>query len=265
MLRAVRHGHGTALALVGGSILAAALLGGTAAAASAQVVSGRVIDASSGEGVATAGVVLLDSLSQPVAAATADSVGGFVLEAPAAGAYRLRASRIGYKEVTTKPVDLADDQFLSVELRLSTEAVLIDALTVNVRRTRFDRDIAGFSARKREGFGHFVTPNVIQRLHLSRASNYVQRVSGVHVRYGSGGRSIVTLTHLDITCVPNLMIDGTPAQLDESMSIDDYVQPQEVYAIEVYTNPRHVPHWVSGFHPGCGAIVIWTNRGRRTR
>ncbi|RMH14199.1 MAG: hypothetical protein D6701_11515, partial [Gemmatimonadetes bacterium] len=42
----------------------------------------------------------------------------------------------------------------------------------------------------------------------------------------------------------------------------DLIRPEDIEAIEVYRGASEVPAEFGGSDAGCGAIVIWTRRGR---
>ena len=45
-------------------------------------------------------------------------------------------------------------------------------------------------------------------------------------------------------------------------SLSQVVQPEDIYAIEVYRSPSQVPVQYGGPQSGCGLVLIWTARGR---
>ncbi len=251
--------------------LALLTLLGAATPAAAQMIGGHVREAGSSAPIAGAEVALLDTLDQAVATTESDETGYFILDAKVAGVYRLRATRIGYTSVTAPPVHLLENRYASVELRLATDAVPISPLTVIARPGAFERDMAGFHMRMREGFGHFITPEEIKRHHQALATSYVGATPGVVVLHAHG-RGIVTMRGQGTTrCLPIILLDGAPIPLDNQRSLDDLIPAGDVYAIEVYNNPRQVPQWVGSYMTrvgegsrtmttGCGAILVWTDR-----
>lgn len=73
------------------------------APAGAQVVRGSVVDSATSRPIGDFTVQLIDSTGVGVAAALARPAGRFTLRAPAAGSYRLRVLRIGFRRTQTSP------------------------------------------------------------------------------------------------------------------------------------------------------------------
>ena len=113
-------------------------LSAVSAPVSAQVVQGRLLDTATDQPVVTVTVQLLrgEKGDNAVATHVTDEQGHFVLHAPASGTYRLRTTRIGYQQATTRPFDLlrGEDPF-EVEVRISAVAVLLAPLTIVSERT----------------------------------------------------------------------------------------------------------------------------------
>lgn len=99
----------------------------------AQEVRGRVVDEGTGEPVSGVFVSLLALPSGERADATLTSKNGaYVIQAPAAGRYRLRAERIGYEARETGPVELRSEQTVSRDLELPLRPVEIEGLRVTI-------------------------------------------------------------------------------------------------------------------------------------
>ena len=105
-----------------------------AAPAAAQALEGRVTESATVQPVAGAQVHLLDAAGASVASAVTDAQGGFRLQAPAAGEYRLRAERVGLRATLTRAVPLAPGETLAVEVRMAPEPVLLDSAVAEGRR-----------------------------------------------------------------------------------------------------------------------------------
>jgi len=74
--------------------------------ARAQVVRGSVVDSATSRPIGDFTVQLIDATGGSVAAALAQPGGRFMLRAPAAGSYRLRVLRIGFRRTETAPFGL---------------------------------------------------------------------------------------------------------------------------------------------------------------
>jgi hypothetical protein len=120
--------------------LAAVLLAGTSALAAAQTVRGILSDAASGAPVAAAFVLLVPEGAHDIPAdsvvdgAVTDSLGRFVLTAPASGRYRLRVDRIGYQSHVGEPFEVAAPESVDQQIRALFEP--IDLLSLDVPHGR---------------------------------------------------------------------------------------------------------------------------------
>jgi hypothetical protein len=66
---------------------------------------------------------------------------------------------------------------------------------------------------------------------------------------------------------PRIWVDGFLIDTQDMGKLQGYavsqvVQPEDVYAIEVYRSPSQVPVEYGGPQSGCGVVLIWTIRGR---
>jgi len=64
-------------------------------------------------------------------------------------------------------------------------------------------------------------------------------------------------------CPVLFYINGMPLQVTGDMSIDQYIAPEDVVAIEVYSGSSQIPpEFQSGLlNSRCGVILIWTKVG----
>ena len=235
------------------------VLSATPGVAGGQVLHGRLIDEVTEAGVVGAAMMLLDGDSARVVAATVtDSVGYFSVAASEAGAFRLRAERIGYPTTVSTPLNVRSGDTIQVEFRISAGAVLLDPVVVTGRRRRPPPMIAEFYQRaERSIFGTFITRDEVERLHPGRVMDLLRRVPGLQiVPLRFGGSSAVLMRG---GCRPLVVIDGM--QLRDVRSIDDLVQPLELEGLEVYRSFAEVPVEYGGLRDPCGAILIWTRRG----
>ena len=82
----------------------------------AQIVRGQVVDSLAGTPIADGAVVLIDQDGVEVSRTLTDEDGLFLLRAPGAGQYRLRAERDGYRQSDFPAFDLAADGMLAYRL-----------------------------------------------------------------------------------------------------------------------------------------------------
>ena len=113
--------------LAGAAVLLAAPL-------RAQAVAGELVDRAGGKPVPGALVVLLDEQGVQRARAMTTAAGAFLVRAPAAGRYRLRAERVGFASTTSPLLDLAVDQTVRYRLEAAEEVVRLEAVAAQGRR-----------------------------------------------------------------------------------------------------------------------------------
>lgn len=189
--------------------------------ASAQIVTGRVVDAADNEPVAGATVTLLDQLAAPQRAVVSNSAGNFIMSITSAGTYRLWAGRIGYATIESPAIEIGDGEVVEVEVRLAVEAVAMEPLTVVVRRpeTQRERDLRGFYERtERYGESDIGPRQIYTRDKLAGWYAFsVEEVFRFYIRwtpYGSGCNPKVYLDgrqygHLgDLGSMPGSILEG---------------------------------------------------------
>lgn len=236
-----------------------------AAPLSGQVVAGRLIEAAGGAPVAGASIILLTEAGQTVTGRLTDAEGRFQVEAPGAGRYRVSAERIGFAKVTGEVIELADGETVNIEIRLGTEVIPLDAITVVTEARVPHLERSGFYTRQRSGFGNYIDRNTIDRYNPSQASQLFQAMAGVRVvpRSGRSGGEPVFRNAISMTggsCLPAIFLDGMPVRSSGSSepALDDIVQAMDIEAVEVYKGASQIPPQFGGDRSACGVIVIWT-------
>lgn len=261
-----------------------------AQSASAQRVRGRLLDLQSDEPVPAGTLTLLSASGSAIMTGVSDREGYWVLDVPGPGSYYVSAARIGYQRWVSGPVTVepGDDRRLPV---------MLDPVVVSARATRRYLDGAGFYERQRSNFGHFMSPEDIQRRHPTTVTDLLTGLPGVAVGLtqtgGSVGVRAVELRGSDNArggvCRPRVFVDGLMyargdsrprprndaldveqrmegqlQRIDQAVSLDDIGHASTIAAIEVYRSATQVPVQFGGtsVETLCGVIVIWTRTGR---
>lgn len=230
--------------------------------ATAQIISGRLLDAVAGEPVTGADILLLSSDDRVVARSLTDDDGSFLLRAPEPGWYQLRAASPGYG-TTSPPFELVASDSLEVEFRATAEPVLLAPLTVVARTRRVDEQDArlkrrGYYDRRtrygKEGIGsaHFLEGDDLRPTAL-RVTDLLRDLHGVYVSSAGGRRTVVTGRR---GCPLAFYIDGTFAGYVE----DGSILPTAIRAMEVYPSGTILPAEFMGtsLRRKCGAVAVWT-------
>jgi hypothetical protein len=264
--------------------------------ADAQHIGGRLVDLVTGTPIPVGILTLLSADSTAVVTVVSDAGGYWRLDAPAAGVYRVGATRIGYQPWVSEPVALDRDAALNSVFHLRPLPIELDPIDVRARALRQHLEYSGFFERQRGNFGHFVTPEDIDRRQATKVTDLLLGIPGVQRVYVSGGSVGTTQVQLrgsSITqggvCRPRVYLDGLmyargdsrpvrPGEgvdtedevddlherMDQGLSIDDIGHPSTIAALEVYRSAAQVPVQFGGssVETLCGVIVIWTRTGR---
>lgn len=241
-------------------------------------VIGTVVERATGQPVADAEVVLLDSLDAVVAAVVTDRQGRFTLSPRHGGAFVLAVARLGYADVRTSLL-CRDGERLGLRVSLDVEAVELGGLdvTTSARPRSAEMSVAGFQARRVEMPGFFVDEVEIAERNPPRLTDVVIRAPGTSVlRLGDRVVDIMFLRNQGVTmrgsrpCLPSLWLDGLrvreggrPEQDLRSATfpfLNDLIAPEQVAAIEVYASSASVPGPFRGTGSSCGVVVVWSRR-----
>src|SRR5690606_14189739 len=139
---------------------------------------------------------------------------------------------IGYREVTAPALELAAADSVEVELRMATDAVPLAPLTVTARAHLAPRQlrVLEFEARRKRGFGDFLTAEDIRRVNPFRTTDLLKGMSGVKV----DDRRVGSMAGRDgQRCIPVYYIDGIMIERLDG-EIDEFVPAGTVRAVEVY-------------------------------
>lgn len=237
------------------------------AAGQAQVVRGRLLETGSRQPVMLGTVALLDSTLAVVDETFTNEKGAFVLDAPKPGSYYVLAGRLGYTPAVDGILELGEGGEISVDFYLRAQPLLLDSLKVEVERQRIVRSLenAGFYQRQKEGFGHFVTPEDIEKRQPLTPRDLLRSVPGVWVvENGYLGQEILMSNSRGGRCAPRLFVDGAQVTSfgGRGFRLEDVVGMQDISAVEVYRGGPSVPLQWGGTQDSCGLLLVWTHAGR---
>lgn len=224
----------------------------------AQTVTGRVIDAQTGESLPAVTLRLVQG-DRDIAATMSDSLGRFTLEARVSGNYQIITGRIGYAPVTTNTLELERGQSLGLELQLSSEAVRVEPITATVARNPY-LETRGFYERMRRREGDFMTEEQIRRRNMSTLVDVLRTMRGVKIQR-NGWKQEVYLAGGN--CLPQIVVDGMTMRwggrtIGSIQPLEDLVNVAHIQGIEVYRGGSGAPREFIGPNAGCGLILIWT-------
>lgn len=188
-------------------------------------------------------------------AATTRANGDFILDSLPAGTQSLSVRLLGYAPVE-QAVDLISAQPSNVVIKMTEFVPVLEAVRVTAARER-GLESVGFTRRKRVGQGHYMDDKDINE-NSTYFSDVLRAAPGIRVQPSGMNRQVITSTRNPNGCVV-FWIDGTMWQSMEPGDIDDYVRPNELAAIEIYS-PSTTPAEFQQTGGSCTTIVAWTYR-----
>lgn len=260
----------------GGILLLAALLAALPLQAQEQqLILGRVLDDLTGQTVPQAQVALLQGRER-IQAVSADESGGFILITSLVGEVTVEVQALGY-QTASQSLTLRPEDRLTVTLRISPEAIVLDPLVVTHRSNR-GRHL--FDARRQEwGRGIFLGPDRIALMDVTHPGQFLKDQHDVRVGWGmgrtsSGGAEVVPniRTYRGTGCVKYMvdLLPVRPSPLDDGASVWtiyplDGLRPEDIQAVEVYRYvgeaPPEIRRHAMWDEALCGLVVFWTRAG----
>jgi hypothetical protein len=213
-------------------------------------LSGVVTAAVGGRPIANATVRITDGPQ----VRTSD-VGEWTIPNAPAGTRMLEVRAIGFYPVS-RQVDIVAGA-APVRLSLSTMQAVLDTVRIIAERSA-DRHMSGFSGRRRSGMGTFFTAEDIARHRPVSTSEVLRLAPGVFIERSMDGDTMISMRGMVTErCTPAVYIDDHYFPNFSADDVDNYVKPNRIRGMEVYTRGSTPPQFEPGLS-GCGAVVIWT-------
>lgn len=195
-----------------------------------------------------------------------DTDGTFRIVALPSGSQTVEVRMFGYGP-SLLLVQIVAGKTATLEVTLSPVAAPLE--TVNVMAdTMIAPGMRGFQERKARGAGKFFTREDIERMQVRLFTDVLRRVPGMQVQrvnstYGAG-YSVQTGRTQGInggrTCPVLFYVNGAPFPMLGDVPINNFISPEEVAAVEVYTGASQLPPQFNSsmYNSRCGVVVIWT-------
>jgi hypothetical protein len=240
-----------------------------AAPAHAQLMRGTITDGLSGRPVLGAIVQVLDPDSSLRIMTTTGKDGSFSM-APAPGLFVLRVERLGFATTLSKPLEMTSTDTLNFEIHLPRAPIALESLQVVAKPF----DPSGFYERQRWGWGKFIGPEEVKKIHPTQVADVVNGTLGFF-SYPAKGGWVTRMENRGRSCTPTVYLDGMRAARGDSppargsrgggIQLDLLVPASQIRAVEIYQDATEAP---AAFHPDggpgggiCGVIVLWTYVG----
>jgi hypothetical protein len=197
----------------------------------AQSVKGVIVDDSTQIAIEGVLVALIGSDGRELPRSVrSDSGGGFIVHAHRPGAYRVRATRIGFRPVTSDPVSLNIGQVAIVRLRMVTIAQQLIAVRVVERRPMTAAELmstTGFDLRESKGLGTFISKERLAAMGHDGVRDILatQLQPTLYVRDDPVLGQVLRMRQGRAECAPEIYLDGRLlATAPERMAIIDSTQ-----------------------------------------
>jgi Carboxypeptidase regulatory-like domain len=177
-----------------------------------------------------------------------------------AGRYLVVVKRVGYRPTSgVVEVPASDTLRLSYTLEQVTEleAVRIVEQSASARMGEFE-------ARRRVGWGEFMTADEIEQRNSVFATELFRKFTSINVS-PSRTSSMTEYYPLSKREGGTLSLGACPMQvyvdqvaMPSPFNLDLLPPPRDLAGIEVYSGASTTPPQFSGFNRGCGVILVWT-------
>jgi hypothetical protein len=186
-----------------------------------------------------------------------------------AGNQVLEIRRLGYVAFT-QWIKIVPGETLNLQVTLDLVPVALKPVEVKGEAVLWPA-MEGFEERRAHAGGHFFNRTEIARMQPRLFTDVLRRVPGVQIQPSTGafGGNEMVLMRRTVgvsglrPCPVLFYLNGMPLQVAGDMSINQYVTPEDVIAIEVYSGTSQIPpEFLSNLlNSRCGVIVIWTRIG----
>ncbi len=223
-------------------------------------ILGRVLARSGGEPVSGAAVHLRDTEYSTLTSET----GAFSFTDVPWGIYVLEVDHIAYA-ATADAFRVQGGRAHQIEVLMTEQAIALDPITVTVHPRAWFTGMRDLEHRIALGFGYILTREDLELRGVRDVTDALRGIPGVRVvKSGLYGSNVIlrnSRNALRQTCTPVVWMDGIKVRLDPELGFNDFVG-LDLEAIEVYRSAAETPGEFAGLDSNCGAIILWTRRGR---
>ena len=196
--------------------------------------------------------------------------GTFEITRVVPGVCVLQVRLLGYMSVLL-PVEVQAGETAQVTVALAAAAVPLEAILVKADPAPYLPAMQGFEERRAHAQGHFFNRAEIARMQPRVFTDVLRRVPGVLIQPAPGAFGPNDMVRMARTtgvaggrpCPVLFYINGTPFPVTGDISINQYVVPEDVIAVEVYNGTSQIPPQFQAnlLNARCGVVVIWTRVG----
>jgi len=201
--------------------------------------------------------------------AVANDDGIFTIRGLPSGTHMLAVRSVGF-EPTSVAVELTRREIRHVTVAMMNATYVLSPVIVQAQQLALGYANVGFSQRRREGVGQYLTLDDITSRHPQRFSDLFTMVRGVRLAYGGPAGTDIEESRGIGGCLV-YVIDGEPFNRMVHGELDAMLAPESLAGIEIYSPPavpeqfrvRSLPGLNAFGVPtmgttGCTTVVIWT-------
>jgi hypothetical protein len=248
-----------AVAIIGSQPLRAQSTPTAAEPGTLATIDGIVSDTS----LAPLHAAFVSIVGTPLRIGTGDN-GRFRITNVRPGHYLVIVKRVGYRPVSGV-IEVSPGDTLRVAYTL--EPVVNTLPTVTVSEKPLSGRLTEFLARRKSGFGEFMTQEQIEAKNAVYATELFRNFKTINVAPSNSSPMTqwFALSRREGAnpslgaCPMAVYLDNVP--LPTPFNLDLLPSPKEIAAIEVYNGPSTTPPQFAGFDRGCGVILVWTRDG----
>ncbi len=185
----------------------------------------------------------------------ANDRGQWTLSSVPPGSRTLEVRAVGHVPVR-RSVDVIDGT-PPIRVAMVTFKATLDTLKITaglsgaLDRSQFEQ------RRKTLAMGRFLTAADIAKRMPIETTDLFRNFPGLELRRTATSDVILMKGVFEDQCVPTIFLNGTAMNGVEADVINNFVRPERIIGIEVYS-PTSMPPQFQSAMSGCGAIVIWS-------
>jgi hypothetical protein len=229
------------------------------------------------------GVVVSAEAGRPLPNVQVSVVGGGQTRTDESGAWTLTGVPAGTRMVESRAIGFLPDRRAvdvipegpAIRTPLSSIKAVLDTVRISATRAH-ELEMQGFEERRQSTTGRFVTTADVARARPIVTTQLLRNVPGLYLERDANGEPTLTMRGIfEPRCRPGVYIDGRYMNDIGAEDIDDWVQPEEIAGIEIYSGTEAPARFTTGMagvgrmsqSDGphiCGSIVVWTRLRSRS-
>lgn len=229
---------------------------------SSAILAGRVLDDSTSAPLGGTRIAALGTSAIVVS----NTAGKFLISVDRSTRLTLSLIHLGYRPLVLS-VDVQQDDTTRLSFYLTRLPVALDTMRVSGAAMATSPRLAGFERRAHGGAGTFIRRGDIEKYHPVSTTSLLLRLTGVRIVDSAGVKLLASSRGVRVSprsniadLAPCYLAVGVDGELKEwGFSVNE-INPEDIFAIEVYSGPSTIPRELLslGQNAYCGLVMIWT-------